>query len=301
MSNNRNRWFGALAGLALSAGLVAVVQTTAQTAAWAVSGLEVVHRLSTIDSVSPKSATARCPSGKHVIGGGGGLVWTAQLHSREVVLTRMEPVHSDDGSFRDYFVVTGVETSVGEPDNWYLESFAICANPMPGYEIVEDRSITLSDMFIRTEAHCDDDRVVIGTGAALSTNSGEVGLQVMRASMLETFSYAQAAEDYNGYFDYWNVTAFAVCVDEPDGYDIVQQPSLYDDSEDEKLAWAVCPPGTRVHGAGFSTAFGAPGHVAMTHTIINPYGQQRVDAVAAEVTLTDYDWDFIIAQAICAT
>jgi hypothetical protein len=39
----------------------------------------------------------------------------------------------------------------------------------------------------------------------------------------------------------------------------------------------------------------------MTHTIINPYGQQRVDAVAAEVTLTDYDWDFIIAQAICAT
>jgi hypothetical protein len=294
------RWYGLLAALALSAGTAAAVQVAAPAPAWAVSGLEVVQRFSDSNSVSPKSATARCPNGKVVLGGGGGLVWTKQVQTREVVLTRMEPVHSDDGSFRDYYIVTGVENTVGEPDDWYLESFAICADPMPGYEIVDDTSITLSDFFIRTEAHCDDDRVVIGTGAKVSTNSGEVGLQVMRASMLETFSYAQAHEDFDGYFDFWNVTAYAVCVDRPAGYEIVQDPSVTDDSESPKLAYTLCPEGTKVHGAGSATGFDAPGHVALTHIIVNAYGDQRVDSITTEVTPTDFDWDFTVAQAICA-
>jgi hypothetical protein len=236
-----------------------------------------------------------------VLGGGGGLVWTQQVQTREVVLTRMEPVHSDDGSFRDYFIVTGVEDSTGESDDWYLESFAICADPMPGYEIVDDQSITLSDPFIRTEAHCDGNRVVIGTGAKVSTNSGEVGLQIMRASTLKTFSYAQAAEDFNGYFDFWNVTAYAVCVDEPAGYEIVQEPSLEVDSESPKLATALCSSGRRLYGAGSATGFGVLGHVALTHIIVNAYGDQRVDSITTEVTPTNLDWEFTVAQAICAT
>lgn len=298
----RRRWIGSLAAIGLLAGGITAVQAVAvPTAAWAVSGLEVVQRFSDSNSVSPKSATARCPAGKQVLGGGGGLVWTEQVQTHEVVLSRMEPVHSSDGAFRDYFIVTGVENSVGEPDDWYLESFAICADPMPGYEIVEHRSITLSDYFIRTEAHCTGNRRVIGTGAKVSTDSGEVGLQIMRASTLETFSYAQAAEDFDGYFDYWNVTAYAVCVNEPAGYEIVQDPSPEDDSESPKWATAFCSSGRRLFGAGSATGFGLPGHVALTHIIVNAYGDQRVDSFTTEVTPTDLDWDFTVAQAICAT
>jgi hypothetical protein len=291
-----------LATVVLSAGgLTALQAVAAPTAAWAISGLEVVQRFSDYSSASPKSVTARCPTGKQVLGGGGGLVWTEQVQTHDVVLTRMEPVHSDDGAFRDHFIVTGVEDSSGESDDWYLESYAICADPMPGYQIVDHRSITLSDFFIRTEAHCDGNRRVIGTGAKVSTDSGEVGLQMMRASMVETFSYAQAAEDFDGYFDDWNVTAYAVCVNEPAGYEIVQDPSPEDGSESPKWATALCSSGRRLYGAGSATGFAVPGHVALTHIIVNAYGDQRVDSFTMEVTPTDLDWDFTVAQAICAT
>jgi hypothetical protein len=299
---SRRRWIGVLASIALSASAITVLEAAAApTAAWAVSGLEVVQRFSDANSVSPKSATARCPAGKQVLGGGGGLVWTEQIQTHQIVLSQMQPVHSVDGAFRDYFVVTGVENTAGEPGTWYLESFAICADPMPGYEIVEHRSTTLSDFFIRTEAHCTGNRKVIGTGAKVSTNGGEVGLQVMRASTLATFSYAQAAEDFDGYFDVWNVTAYAVCADEPAGYEIVQTASPEDDSESPKWATALCSSGRRLFGAGSATGFSVPGHVALTHIIVNTYGDQRVDSFTMEVTPTDLDWDFTVAQAICAT
>ncbi len=290
---------GVLGAITVTVAVAAVAQVGSATGAWAVSGLEIVERISNVNSISPKSATARCPAGKVVLGGGGGWVWTEQMQSRSVVLTRMETVHPNDGT-RDSFVVTGAETTAGEPDDWYLESYAICANPMPGYEIVSDPSITLSDMFIRTEAHCTGGRKVIGTGARISTNGGEVGLQVMRASMQETFSYAQAHEDFDGYFDYWNVTAYAVCVNEPAGYEIVQGQSASEDSEDAKLAVAQCPPGKEVHGAGGAIGFDEPGHVALTRLIVNPYIDQRVEASAVEVTPTAIDWDFVVAQVICA-
>jgi ferredoxin len=250
--------------------------------------LEVVERISSIDSNSSKSATARCPAGKQILGGGGGLVWNQQTQSREVVLTRMEPIHPGDGT-RDSSVVTGVENSVGEPDDWYLESYAICGDPMPGYEIVGDRSITLSDRFIRTQAHCTGGRKVIGTGAKVSTNSGEVGLHVMRASMQETFSYAQANEDFDGYFDYWNVNAYAVCVDEPAGYEIVQGQSPEEDSEGTKAAFANCPAGKHVHGGSGALGFNEPGHVSLTRILINPNFGANVEAIAVENTPTTFD------------
>jgi hypothetical protein len=153
-----------------------------------------------------------------------------------------------------------------------------------------------------SQAHCPGDRVVLGVGAAVSTDSGQVGLQVARASLTETFSYAQASEDASGWLGIWYVTAYAVCVDEPAGYEIVQDPSPYEDSEADKSAESRCPAGTVVHGAGGSIKFNSSGDVALTRIIVDPYGDDRSAlAVAAEITSTTADWDFIVSQVICAS
>jgi hypothetical protein len=294
------RWIRLLGAIGLAAAVATAVQLAGTTAASAVAGQEVVKGISTIDSNPTKSALATCPAGKQVLGGGGGLVWDLQHHSRAVVLTRMEPVHPGGGAL-DYFIVTGAETSVGEPGDWWLDSYAICADPMAGYTIVSTPTVASSASVQLAQASCPGVKKVIGTGAAVSTTSGQVGLQVMRASLLTTFSYAQGHEDATGYLGFWTTTAFAVCVNAPAGYEIVHGASPYQDSEAEKVGVAQCPFGKRVHGAGGAIAFNAPGDVALTRILVDPYGDGReVDAVAAEVTSTSADWDFIVAQVICA-
>ncbi|MBB5867563.1 hypothetical protein F4553_000942 [Allocatelliglobosispora scoriae] len=300
MLTARTRLTSLLGAMAITAAAVAAVQLTGATAASAVAGQQVVKAISSINSTASKSATAYCPAGKQVLGGGGGLVWDLQHHSRAVALTRMEPVHPGGGAL-DYFIVTGAETSAGETGDWWLDAYAICADPMAGYTIVSASTATSSTSAQLAQATCPGVKKVIGTGASVSTTSGQVALQVMRASLTTTSSYAQGHEDADGYLGLWYATAFAVCVNAPAGYEIVQDPSAYSDSEAEKVAASQCPVGKKVHGAGGAIAFTAPGHVALTRILVDPYLDGReVDAVAAELTSTGTDWDFIVSQVICA-
>jgi hypothetical protein len=291
------RWIGVVGALALVA---LAVQLGGATAASAVPGHTVVRAVSTIDSNQTKSAIATCPADTVILGGGGGLVWDAQHHSHAVVITRMQPVHPGDGAL-DYYIVTGAETSVGEIDTWWVDAYAVCGEEPAGYLVRFVNQAPSSNSSQMAQVHCPNAKKVLGVGAAVSIENGQMGLQVVRASLATTFSYAQAHEDVSGYLGDWYVTGYAVCVEEPDGYEIVQDPSPYDDSEADKTAESQCPAGTKIHGAGAATGFAAPGHVALTRTIVDPYDDGRTGiAVAAEVTSTGTDWDFIVSQVICA-
>lgn len=301
MSHNQRtkRWTMLLTAGAVLAAAVVAGQVTSPAPAAAVSGLQVVRGISIIDSAATKSATAYCPAGKRVIGGGGGLVWDASSHTRQVVLTRMEPVHPAIG--QDYFIVTGHETTVATSIDWWLDAYAVCADPLSGLHIVEHRSAATPSGLKQVESVCDTGEKVLGVGAAIDNSAGQVGLHVMRASIIGTFSYAIASEDADGYGGYWSLAAFVVCADPVDGYQIVQERSVEEDSENEKVAVATCPAGKKVHGGGGSIAFHPTSHVSLTRVLLFPNSDPtEVHAVTAETTATSAAWDFIVAQAICA-
>jgi hypothetical protein len=293
-----NRWRPAAiaaAALALAGGLCAGAAP-----ALAISGIEEVREISEINSTSAKTVEAKCPRGKDVIGGGGGLVWDEQHQSYNVILTRLQPFHAWN-NLRDSYIVGASETSNGETDNWWIEAVALCADPIPGLRVESEQGGFSSAAMQNPEAHCDPGEKVLGTGASVSLTNGEVGLQVARASTTGDWSYAFAHEDPDGYQYGWYSWAFAVCAPEPAGYDVNNWPSAQSDSEAGKVATATCPAGTTLTGAGGATSFNAPGNVFLSRILVDPQVSNRsAEAIAIEAFPTATDWDFIVGQAICA-
>jgi hypothetical protein len=268
--------------------------------ALAISGIEEVRAISVIDSSSAKTAEAKCPRGKDVIGGGGGLVWDAQHQSYNVILTRLQPFHAWNRQ-QDSYIVGASETSTGEPGDWWIEAVALCADPVPGLRVVSEQGGFSSAAMQNPEAHCDPGEKVLGTGAQVSLTNGEVGLQVARASTTGNWSYAFAHEDPDGYQYGWYSWAYAVCAPEPAGYDVINAPSAYQDSEAAKTGTATCPAGTALTGAGGATSFNAPGNVFLSRILVDPqFNNRSAEAIAIEAFPTAADWDFIVGQAICA-
>jgi hypothetical protein len=293
-----NRWRPAAiaaAALALAGGLCAGAAP-----ALAISGIEEVREISEINSTSAKTVEAKCPRGKDVIGGGGGLVWDEQHQSYNVILTRLQPFHAWN-NLRDSYIVGASETSNGETDNWWIEAVALCADPIPGLRVESEQGGFSSAAMQNPEAHCDPGEKVLGTGASVSLTNGEVGLQVARASTTGDWSYAFAHEDPDGYQYGWYSWAFAVCAPEPAGYDVNNWPSAQSDSEAGKVATATCPAGTTLTGAGGATSFNAPGNVFLSRILVDPqFSNRSAEAIAIEAFPTATDWDFIVGQAICA-
>ena len=268
--------------------------------ALAISGIEEVREISVIDSSSAKTVEAKCPRGKDVVGGGGGVVWDQQHQSYDVILTRLQPFHGWD-NIRDAYIVGASETSSGEAEEWWIEAVALCADPVPGLRVERESGEFSSAAAQNLEAHCDPGEKVLGTGAWVSLVNGEAGLQVSRASTTGDCSYAFFHEDPNGYQYGWYSAAYAVCAPEPPDYEVVNASSLYEDSEAGKYATATCPAGTSLTGAGGATSFDAPGSVFLNRILVDPqFNGRSAEASAIEAFATTADWDFIVGQAICA-
>ncbi len=298
--NNRNRklarWVSRAMGMVLVAGALGAVQVTTATSASAVTGLEKVHSpTSATDSQASKTVTARCPSGKQVVGGGGWVHAVDRIAEDNLALTQLRPFDS----YRDGYTVTAEEI-IYTSGNWWVQAYAICADPMSGHQIVTGTTSYSSQEKQHAKAVCPSGKRAIGSGARINyASTGEVALQIARASGPGDITRAQAREEANGYSGNWNITAYAVCVYPPYGYEVVYGESPERDSESTKTATAKCPDGKRVHGAGAATAGNAPAGVGLQ--VIYPYNDlRRVMAHAVETSPTSADWDFIVAQAICA-
>jgi len=283
-----------LAAVLLAAGAIIAVQATPAQAA---SGYEVKRGQSANNSSPEKSAIATCPEGKRVTGGGGGIVWNPS-NTREVLITQMQPVH---GAYRDSFQVTAHETADGEDGNWYIEAYAICMDPLDGMHIESSMSAWNSNPTKLETVECDAGEVVLGSGAYIYGSYGYVGLQVMRASLNTDFSYAQGREE-EAFSGIWYVVAYAVCAPSSSvsGYEIEQWRSDEDDSESVKSAVVQCDQGKKIYGMGGATGFDASSHVSLIR-IAEPYFDDRqTDVFAVENSATTADWDYIVAQAVCA-
>ena len=73
-------------------------------------------------------------------------------------------------------------------------------------------------------------------------------------------------------------------------------------SEAEKVADATCSAGKETLSGGGALAFNAPGNAMLTRILLTGTGlSNEVHAIAAENVSTTANWDFIVAQAICAS
>ena len=270
----------------------------------AVPGLEMVRSpASATNSLPSKTVVAYCPPGKRVIGGGG---WVQEIGpiTRKPALTQLRPLEQYNGP-RDAYMVTAAETTPGTTGDWWVQAYAMCANPLPGLHIVQATTSQSSQPMQATAAVCPSGERVIGTGARVSTSTGdsayvgEVVLQVARPSGPGDIARAQAHEDANDFPLPWSVTAYAICVAPPPGYQIVFAESPARDSESTKLAFAPCPGGKRLHSSGAAITNVAPGNVSLQRIFPDLDGGET-QALAVENTPTSVDWDFIVATAICA-
>jgi hypothetical protein len=297
-----DRWFALAGAAAMVVAANVGIQLAGAGPAAAVTGIEKVDSpVSPTDSQQTHTARAQCPAGKWVIGGGGWAFAVAAADSAKVTLVELRPEHRTDGT-RDSFVATGSETTAAMTGNWWVQAYAICASPsgLSGYDVVAtSNGVTSSPLKLEARAECDGGRRAIGGGARITNPGRDVALQVARASGTGDIFRASAHEDADGYSGNWTVNAYAVCVNQPAGYQVVMTESAESDSEPEKIAFARCPAGKRVHGAGAAITDTAPGGVSLQ--VVYPFNAlDQVEAFAVENTPVSQDWDFIVGQAICA-
>jgi hypothetical protein len=239
------------------------------------------------DSID-KGALASCPAGKQVTGTGGDVTGGGG----QVVLDGIVP----NAGLTDV-TVFGLEDQNGFAGSWSLRSYAICAPPMPGLELISFTSAPASpgNLSVATPP-CSAGKRVVGVGGGLNGGNGEVVLTKVRPAPDLTTAFVEAAEDDSGFSNSWSLTAYAICATTPPGLEAVTATS--DPGSDPAGITATCPIGKTLLGTGAEIEDGI-GQVVLDDV--------RPNALLTNVTVTgledetgfDGDW-FVSAHAICA-
>jgi hypothetical protein len=102
------------------------------------------------------------------------------------------------------------EDQDGFSGNWTLRPFALCADPLPGLELITATSANDSQNKHVT-ALCPAGKRVIGTGGQILSGNGQVSIQYMVPDAALTRVHVRGVEDQDGLFQNWRVRAFAIC------------------------------------------------------------------------------------------
>jgi len=235
--------FGRLMACGASLIGLAAVQALLASGAEAVPGLQRTARTSVSDSSTFKTVAARCPVGKRVLGGGG----TITGGRGQVVLQQLQPVQT---ATDDRFVVGAREDGTGYAGNWQLTAHALCANPLPGYNILPSGSASPSSNSPQNTLSFCLGQPLVGFGGSINGAAGQVHLTNLASGSTSTFDFATIAaqEDANGFGGAWIVFVYAVCANTPANLTTVSATTPA--SSANKAATVTCPAGTRVHSAG---------------------------------------------------
>jgi hypothetical protein len=129
---------------------------------------------------------------------------------------------------------------------------------------------------------------VYGTGGSVSSTTGQVGLQLTRASAALDIARVAAHEDADGFSGLWNVSSFAVCAVPVVGLapaNVLETNTVGTD--------VACPAGRKVHSAG-----GGAGNGSGAIFLQVVYPSHDLDYVI--VVMTASPATGVMAQAICA-
>jgi hypothetical protein len=237
-------------GLLVAALVAAVTQVAVQGLSAAPAAATVFANLWTATSASNsepiKSATAHCPAGNRVFGGGAEII----NGGGGVTLATMLPFHGANG---DGYSVAATERPGAYLENWSVKAYAICGPAIPGMEIVISATTDPSKV---TSANCPGGKVVVGTGAAVgSTRQGAVLGEVSPGFFTSSgyFVYVTAHRTFSPPPDF-AVIAAAVCAFEPAGYEINEDADVVDGDVSPINASMTCNGRIALAaGAGFSS------------------------------------------------
>ena len=140
----------------------------AGTATASVPGLEIVRTASVTNSQN-KTDFAFCPTGKQVLGGGARISDGAG----QVAFTKFTPSAS-----LPKLVVQANEDADGFAGNWTMQGFGVCANPVPGYQIVSADSVSNS-LNKLVSVDCPDGKAVLGGGGEVVGPGGRISITQM--------------------------------------------------------------------------------------------------------------------------
>jgi hypothetical protein len=293
-----------LVAVLAAAGLLMPLTSTAAPSqaspAPAVSGLTRVAAASAVGSSTSRQVAAVCPAGQTVVGGGGEIV----EGRGQVVIERLQPQQTSTGG---RFVVGAREDAAGFDGAWRVRATAVCADPLPGQQIVTQTTAQTSGSQQGPVASvCPTGQGVVGFGVRINNGAGQVRL----TEDYEFFgppSHLQivgAREDPDGYVGQWSLTSYLICADQSvtDGFVVAGVVSV-ENSLNKKVT-ASCPAGMQVLTAGARVAprLGAP---ATTASLV--IDQVAVDSSATSVTAsvtedrngTAAAWS-VLANTLCA-
>jgi len=216
----------------------------------ALPGLGNVSAATAVDSIAIKVATATCPAGQRVLGGGARLT----IVTGEVSITRLSPTAAGDG-----YQAQASEDRDGFTGAWGLQVTAICADPPPGYAIATATSAPASTPDATVTVACPAGTQVIGSGGGVSPSNGFVLLSNITplGTTAPVRVSALGSESRGGFTDNWTVQAWAICTSPIAGENVVSTAGATN-STSPKTTTAVCPTGQSVHSLGFQLGGSLP-------------------------------------------
>jgi hypothetical protein len=293
-----------LGALALTAGLLVAFQVVAAApASAALPGAVARSAQSAFDSAPAKTIEATCPPGTRVTGGSGRVTGITD----HVVLTRMQPRHTNNPAVPDSYIVTAIEDETAPAGQWAVTAFALCADPLPGQTIVISRSPTDSGNSEREIVDCPTGRRAIGSGVRVNGGAGQVHITEMTMGGFangRTSTFATARENHDGFGGDWSLDAFAVCANiDPDRHVYLSSFAPGADSADRKVADVTCPPGMRVTGGG-AEINESSSRVVMERIqpefLVGGFPGDEYTAVAREEILNDDFWSLRVVASCVA-
>jgi hypothetical protein len=297
MHGNASALGKALAAIAAVAGLLAV-QTAAAPLSQAATGPTRVTKVSPADSTTLKQVAAVCPAGKRVVGGGSEIV-----NGRgQVVLQQLQPRRT---ATDERFVAGAREDANGYGRAWRLRVFAVCADPLPGQQIIASTAAVSSDPQQSLVGLCPNGQREIGFGGRINNGAGQVRLTDLYDFFGPPSSLliVGAREERDGYAGRWSLSSYTICANEAAASDfvLVAAPSPTDSMS--KSATVTCPAGTGVHTAGAQLRADGIGQATTASLVIDKVG---IDPALTSVTVravedqggTNAHWS-VVAFALC--
>jgi hypothetical protein len=293
-------WAGLIALLLSAQVIVPAAQASAQTPV-KITGVSIHTAMtpsSGSNSLSPKFATAACPTGKVALGGGAMLLRPASGNiTGNVMLRSLIPSTTS-------YVAEAVEVQAGYAEDWALTTYVVCGNNVPGLDLQVVSKIGDSTPSRSSEgawvndaqATCPSGKKVIGAGGVVGGPAGRTSFQQIRPNQQGAFVFVQGVEEA-GFLDSFSVRAFAVCAKPIQGWQIKIDGTDYNSAR-VQTALASCPTGQQVIGAGLTK--GDPHGRARVESMI-PTGQGHVLTVGAiSEGRPTYPWN-LASWAVCVT
>jgi hypothetical protein len=279
---------------AAAAGAVAALAATVLAAAPAAAASDVVlvTATSATSSTDVKSVTAHCPAGTSVTNAGGDVTGGAG----DVVIDDLFPNEALTS-----VTATGIE-SHAYGSLWSITAYATCAPTPDGLEWVWEQSATDSDWAKDVSAECTDGNVLWGTGATIEGGDGDVAIDEIVFWGPEQVT-VEAYELGGSGSEVWNVNAFAICAEEPAGYQQEYGTDGPYDGDPSKFNLATCPSGLAATGHGAELSTFDKGQIIIDKLNATPAAgpsSALTEAFDADVVAGTSDYWSLRAFAICA-